>query len=120
MTTIKIIDLLNLIANNEYDKLPNKIKVDDKIFELDKNVISYYDYDNIPFFCYISATSLNCEVEAIDYLGVKEVPISNSYSAYKKLLIENEYLKQINDTYKKIIENNNYCKIETVEEHVDI
>lgn len=42
MKTIKIIDLYNLIANEEFDKLPKKVKYCHTEFEYDENEKNYH------------------------------------------------------------------------------
>ena len=63
MNKIRVIDLLNKIANGE--EVPSKIKYDNIIFEYDGD---YYSSENNVLFeeyCYVT-TSLNDEVEVIE------------------------------------------------------
>lgn len=65
--TIKVIDLLNKITNNE--KLPTKIRYYGVDFKLDKNSMQYYIADgNITFYEYIGDllfTHLNAIIEIL-------------------------------------------------------
>lgn len=61
---MKIIDLLNKIANNK--EIPNKIRFMDKIWEKCINDNEYYNKSSGNFlFRFIDSSCLNCEVEVI-------------------------------------------------------
>lgn len=78
--TIKVIDLLNKIANGE--EVPNKIKWDDYIFEYDKNDKMYLN-------CYFNTICeyafLDDEVEIIKEQQEHRIPEKLKVSDYKEV-----------------------------------
>lgn len=73
MKTIKIIDLYNLIANEDFDKLPKKIKTGNIIWNYNREANTYFmDNSTIELFYIEEITKkLNDEVEILDE---KEIP----------------------------------------------
>lgn len=81
---IKIIDLLNRIANNEW--LPIKIKYNNEIYEYENNEYGYVREENTIYYMFLNEIGnsfLNDEVEIIEEKEVKgkKIPekINNSY-----------------------------------------
>lgn len=70
MKTIKLIDLLIKIANGE--ELPNRIKYFDRIWELDKYEIDYYDEEGDSLNDTRLIGNLNDEVEIIEEIKLPE------------------------------------------------
>lgn len=61
---MKVIDLLNRIANNE--EVPKKIKFDNIIFEYDGDYYSSETNTLLEGYCYLTTSVLNAEVEIIE------------------------------------------------------
>jgi hypothetical protein len=61
---IKIIDLLNKIANGE--EVPNKIKFEHKIYKISSTFKNYYDDVNGDLLSIISGIELNDKAEILD------------------------------------------------------
>lgn len=70
MKIIKVIDLLNKIANEE--ELPKKIRYFDRIWELDKYENDYYDEEGDSLNDTRLIGSLNDEVEIIEEIKLPE------------------------------------------------
>ena len=95
---IKVIDLLNKIANKE--KLPKRIKYNDVIYRLNKS--NEYISDNclIIFMMKIYEVNLNDEVELledekIDIQSIKELDIINSMKSVDVFASRTENLARI-------------------------
>lgn len=110
MKTIKIIDLLNMIANKEYDKLPKKIKYNNIIYWLANdfnNRIGFYltrkcdTLDSNFFLGNLHSTSeLLDEVEIvednkIEKMGFAYVNLYGNKSIHKKS--EEDIINKINE-----------------------
>lgn len=92
---MKIIDLLNKIANNEW--IPNKIKYDNEIYEYENNEYGYVREENkisYMFLNEIGNSFLNDEVEIIEETEEKKIP--------EKLgkIYDNDGYIEINDVIK--------------------
>ena len=80
---MKVIDLLNIWVNNR-DKLPKKIKVDNKIFEYREFCNSYVTYDESYYLItdYLGCIEkLNKEIEVIEEnKGIEKLTVYPSYA----------------------------------------
>ena len=120
MKTIKIIDLLNKIANSE--EVPNKIKLDEEIYEFNKWGNDYkslgeeYNYWLFNDYCFGSnGNRLDNELEILDEVDEFEdiesfgVHYSWDYIDYKNIeelkKYMNEDFQNIFDTLDKLIKN---------------
>ena len=61
---IKVIELLNKIANGE--EVPNKIEYQEEVYEWDKEVSKYADYEGFTLEIYTKKIDLHEEVEILE------------------------------------------------------
>ena len=97
MKTIKIIDLYNLIANEDFDKLPKKVKYEDDIYYWHEKDLDYFtdDKHNFKVYLFNNHTNfiLNDEVEILE--DEKKIPekIPLNYADDRKPEEVYEYLR---------------------------
>lgn len=114
MKTIKIIDLLNKIANGE--EVPKKIRYDYETYELTDTLLNYFGYENDnDLLSVISGDELNELVEILDEENEFEdiesfgVHYSWDYIDYKNIEELKKYVNKdfqnIFDTLDKLIKN---------------
>lgn len=112
---MKVIDLYNLIANKEYDKLPNKIMLKnyDYIFTLREDCTGYKWYGEVNNHEYFGSTIhqnlefvLNLEIISLDKIEEKKIPEKidkfSTMSIFNKKNIE-EYLRNLFSQQKELI-----------------
>ena len=119
MKTIKIIDLLNKIANGE--EVPNKIKYRDIAITYDEESQDYYKYWGEGLFSYLfserdDVSFLNDEVEILDgedeFEDIEEIDIDKvkdefvnyNYNVYDLIYLFGVTMNQLIKNQKTIIE----------------
>ena len=116
MTKIRIIDLLNKIANGEED-LPKKFNFDGEMFEMTE-FGSYTDRDGDSIFDSLCTdfSNLNDEVEIIEE-EPRDIEVCGSFftqSEYNKLARTEEDKKIEKLTYENTFENNSDMEVQEV------
>lgn len=95
---IKIIELLNMIANGE--DLPKRIKIQDYVFELSKDYEHYYYNEDVEITHLINHnfSNLNDEVEILEdnTEEIEELEITE--------IVQNRLVKEIRENREKINE----------------
>lgn len=102
---IKIIDLLNKIANGEY---PKKIKYKEKEHEFNSKIQWYADYDGV-YEWFISGNKLNDEVEILED-NTEEIEELDEEWTYIEGQIEKTWSKSELELVNKINEIIRYIK----------
>ena len=99
---MKVIDLLNKIANDE--EIPKKIKFDNRFYIFDKAKDNYYENETCSInWDYVSLHCLNEEVEILEDKEDKDIPlISELIGIYNPFDDDHIIDKQLNYNFKEL------------------
>jgi len=108
---MKVIDLLNKIANDE--EVPKKIKFDNRFYLFNKAKDNYYENENCSInWDYVSLHCLNEEVEILDDEEDKDIPLIPDDELYITANSRQDYnFKVLKEKINQVVEEfNEYRK----------